>query len=347
MTKEIKNKRPMIVGWIMGFGAVIIYSLINVFGQLAHSFDAIDGLIFASIFTTTKEISASITYFLIGNPYKKLKNIIDIFRKNKKKSMLASIAGICGGAIGFTLTTAGGIYVGSGLASPFYSIEIIIVFLGSKFLFKRNLTLKQKIGILIIFISIALIPILDQVIYESKGISKKSIIGIILIIIGVFFWSIESLIFDKITNDNNVGVLELVFLKQIASTLVCLIFVIPLFSLIQEHSYTRGYSEFGKMFGEHWKSLLICLAAGTLLICGRYLFFMSVKNIGSVAGNVAYNSISFIQLPLSAIANVIDPREINYLGNIHHEYFWVLLSLIMFSIGLIMYEQIKNNKIRI
>ena len=332
------------LGIIFSVASLFFYSIINIFSQTFGDLLLVKYWppIIAVVFVGVKELAAIISSFTISN--KKMgKRIKDIFMKNKKIFNLSCVAGIFGGAIGFSLTTAGGLYISSGMASPFYSIEIIIVLIVVKILFNRKPNYIQILGISIIGISIILLPSLDILLNKNIGNSKNIILGITLITSGVVCWSIETIIFDLISENEEISISSIVQLKQISSIIFILLFLFPTFSLINNHNVYSTYVVFGTLFKENWKSLLVGIASGLLLFLGRVLFYEGTKILGATTSNAIYSLVVMVQIPISFLANLITQNSVNYLGNIHHEYFWVLMLILVFGVITSLYGQHKNN----
>ena len=349
MKKIIKNvnfNSNISIGVFTGIIAITFYSMINIFSQ---SFDSLLinkywPVVAATVFVTIKEFSAIIAYFLSG-PKKTWTLIKNMWKNDRNIALWSSLAGVFGGAIGFSLTTAGGIYISSGMSSPFYSVEIIIVLIIVRILFKRKPNMIQLIGIVVIASSVILLPVLNSVLYSTKS-SDNLWLGAGLIVLGVVCWSVETLIFDKVSERKNANISAMVQYKQLSSFLFLIIILFPFFSLVHGDGFTSSYKLLGTMFNENWKALLVAIASGFLLYFGRLFFFMSNKYVGGTTSNSIYALLPLIQIPLAAIANAIDP-SVDYLGTIHHEYFWVLMFTLTVGIGIALYGQIKNDNAKL
>ena len=340
--KLFRNKIFLGVG--AGLIALFFYSLINIFSQSFNELLKIKywAPIVAVAFVGVKE-GVALTTFFISKPKNSYKEIKEVVVDDKKTATLAMIAGIFGGAIGFSLTTAGGLYLSSGLASPFYTIEIVMVLIVVRFLFKRRPNLWQIIGITTIFFSLLMIPILDITIHGNGSQSKNVWIGVSLLTLGVAAWAVETIIFDKISENERHSLLALIGLKQIASFLFIFIFLFPFFSLIHNDGYSLTYKMFGTLFNENWEAMLIAIVAGVLLYFGRVFFFISNKHLGGTMSNAIYALLSLVQIPLALIANAITSGTTDYMGNIHHEYFWALMIILICGVLLSIYGQFKND----
>lgn len=339
-TKKINFKNPIIYGYVAGILAVIFYAIINILSQSSKALYVGENIIYATAFVIVKEVVTVIMYFAFGkSPIQRYKDIISTFTKFRKESIAASIAGVLGGFIGFVLITAGVFYLSPGLASPFYSAEIIVVFVTVRFLFNRKPGILQIISISIIAIVLVTLPVLNVTLH-GNGKNKDILIGVPLIISGVIGWAIETIVFDKISERKGIQLNSLVAMKQISSLIVGLMLT-PFIGLVVSHA-GDGYEAIGKIV-MNWKMLLMTIAAGVALYVGRILFFVSNKHIGGTASNAIYNLLFVVQLPIAYIADAIDP-SIGFVGAIHHEYFWAIAVVLVFAIGLLMYSQYKDGK---
>lgn len=340
-SKNFQNK----IGYISGFLSILFYAIINVIAN-APSRKDYNIFLYAIIFVIIKEFFAIISYFFIkGNFIEKFKDIKRAFQNQSKKSIWAAIAGLLGGIIGFSLTTAGGLYIGAGLASPFYSIEIFALTLIMFVFLKRRPSHFQIAGVILIFISILSISIFSAL-RANESVSADIIIGICLLVFGVFCWTAESLIFDIITIDKKVNVNTLVNIKQLSSFVFGFILVMPIFSILATHNFSDVYIQLGYSFSKDYMVGLLAGISGILLYLGRYLFFYSTMKIGATTSNSIYNVLVIFQIPISAIATWIT-SDSKYLGHIDHSTFWPFSILLVIGICLAIYGQIyRNNRKR-
>ena len=342
MIKKIQNnfKNPVVYGYIAGVLSIIFYSIINILSQSTKSMYVGDKIIFATAFVLTKEIVTIIMYFVFGkNPIQRYKDVINTVKKFKKESLWASFGGVMGGFVGFVLITAGIFYLSPGLASPFYSTEIVIVFVVVRILFKRKPGRLQIMSVSIIAVAMITLPILDVTLHGG-GNNENILIGVPLIMAGVSGWAIETIIFDKISERNGIQLSSLVAIKQVSSLFVGMMLT-PFIGLVISHA-SDGFEAIGDIV-VNWKMLLMTIAAGVALYIGRTLFFVSNKYVGGTASNAIYNLLFLVQLPLAYIAQEINP-SIGFVGNIHHEYFWPIASFVVFAVLLLMYSQYKDGK---
>ena len=342
MIKKIQNniKNPIMYGYVAGVLAIVFYSIINILSQSTKAMYVGDKIIFAVAFVLTKEVVTIIMYFAFGkNPIQRYKDIINTIKKFKKESIWASFGGVMGGFIGFVLITAGTFYLSSGLASPFYSTEIIIVFVAVRFLFNRKPGRLQIIAVSIIAVAMVTLPVMDVTIHGG-GDNKNIYIGVPLIMAGVTGWAIETIIFDKISERKGIELSSLVAIKQLSSLIVGLMLT-PFIGMVVSHA-SVGFEAIGDIV-VNWKMLIMTIAAGVALYVGRTLFFISNKHVGGTASNAIYNLLFLVQLPLAFIAQEIDP-SVGFVGNIHHEYFWVIAAFVVFAVLLLMYSQHKDGK---
>ena len=336
--KNIKN--PVVYGYIAGVLAIVFYSIINILSQSTKAMYVGDKIIFAVAFVLTKEIVTIIMYFVFGkNPIQRYNDVIDTIKKFKKESLWASFGGVMGGFVGFVLITAGTFYLSSGLASPFYSTEIIIVFVVVRILFKRKPGKLQIMAVAIIAIAMITLPVLDVTLH-SGGDNKNILIGVPLIMAGVSGWAIETIIFDKISERKGIKLSSLVAIKQVSSLVVGLVLT-PFIGMTVTHA-SDGFEAIGDIV-VNWKMLLMTISAGVALYAGRTFFFLSNKYVGGTASNAIYNLLFLVQLPLAYIAQEIEP-SVDFIGNIQHEYFWVISSFVVFAVLLLMYSQYKDGK---
>ena len=340
ISKKINFKNPIIYGYIAGILAVIFYSVINILSQSAKHMYVGEKIIFATAFVLSKEVVTIIMYFAFGkNPIQRYKDIIETFKKFRKESIWASFGGVMGGFIGFVLITAGTFYLSSGLASPFYSTEIIIVFVVVRIIFNRKPKLMQVVAVALIAVALITLPLLDVTLHNG-GSNKNIYIGVPLIMAGVTGWAIETIIFDKISEKKGIKLSSLVAIKQLSSLVVGLMLT-PFIGMIVSHA-SDGFEAIGDIV-VNWKMLLMTIGAGIALYVGRMLFFISNKYVGGTASNAIYNLLFIIQLPMAYAAQAIDP-SVGFVGNIHHEYFWAIAVVLVFAVMLLMYSQYKNGK---
>lgn len=342
MKKLIKG-REKLFGYVCGIAAIIIYAIINIISQTEKTADGMNVFIYALLFVIVKEFFATVTHMFSGNPLQKIKVLIDVAKHYKRSSAYAIIAGLFGGVIGFTLITAGGIYIGSALGSPIYSLETIIVMAVMYFFFKKRSAKLHIIGIFIVAIVAILIP-LSSILLEGAGNSKNAWLGAGLLVLGVMSWSIESILFDKITERHpDVSVAPFLLIKQLASFVLGIVIVLPIFGAVFT-SASNAYHELGTLFGKNSMVLLYAFIAGVLLYFGRLLFFISLKYVGATTANAIYSLIPFVQTPLAYIAYAINP-EVDFVGNIHHETFWVFMAIMGIGVAIsYLGQKSKNGK---
>ena len=338
--KNMNKKNPIVYGYIAGVLAIIFYAIINILAKSSNNLYHGQNIIYAVAFVLSKEIVTIIMYFILGkNPLQRYKDISNTIKKFKKESIWASFGGIMGGFIGYAFITAGTLYLSTGFASPFYSAEIVIVFIAVRILFKRRPGKLQVIAVSIIAVAIISLPILDVSIHGA-GNNESILIGVPLIIAGVTGWAIETIIFDKISERKGIQLSSLIVIKQISSLTAGLILT-PLIGLIVSHAWD-GFQAIGNI-AANWKMLLMTIAAGIALYMGRIFFFLSNKYVGGTASNAIYNLLFLFQLPLAFIADSID-SSVDFVGSIHHEYFWAIAVILVFGILLLMYSQYKDGK---
>ena len=339
-TKKINIKNPIVYGYIAGVLAVVFYAIINILSQSSNAMYSGEKIIYATAFVLVKEVVTVIMYFVFGkNPIQRYKDIANTIKKFKKESLWASFGGVAGGFIGFVLITTGTFYLSSGLASPFYSTEIVIVFVAVRFLFNRRPGLLQIIAVSIIALVLISLPVLDVTIHGG-GNNKSILIGVPLIMAGVTGWAIETIIFDKISERKGIQLSSLVAIKQLSSLIIGLMLT-PIIGLVVSHA-SDGFEAIGDIV-VNWKMLVMTIAAGVALYVGRMFFFISNKHVGGTASNAIYNLLFIVQLPLAFIAQAIDP-SVGFVGDIHHEYFWAIAVVLVFAVMLLMYSQYRDGK---
>lgn len=330
---------------MLGFLAILIYAIINVIAQSKKNVNDMNEYIYALIFVCVKEFFAVTCWLLFNkNPIDNIKKLLHTVRHDTKGFLFASIAGMFGGTIGFTLTTVGSIYIGSGLGSPIYSVETIIVMTVLMLFFKKKTTKQHILGLLITTIAAVMMPI-ASIIINGAGDSKNAWLGAGLLLLGVGCWSIESIIFDLLSVNKERNVRTLLGIKQIASFVLGITIVLPVFGAA--FTTTKGaFDDFGSIFDKHATIMLYGFIAGTLLYFGRLLFFKSLQYVGAASANAIYSALPLIQVPIAAIADIFDDSKY-YVGSIHHPTFWPLMLILVIGIAISAVAQTKNQEARL
>lgn len=338
-----KNQKKM--GYVLGFLAILIYAIINVIAQSKPKANEMNEYIYALIFVCVKEFFAVTCWLLFNkNPINNIKKLWHTMRHDPKGLFFASLAGMFGGTIGFTLTTVGSIYLGSGLGSPIYSVETLIVMTVLMLFFKKKTTKQHILGLLVTTIAAVMMPV-ASIIIGGAGDSKNAWLGAGLLLLGVGCWSVESIIFDLLSVNKKRDVSTLLGIKQIASFVLGMLIVMPIFGA----SFTTAkgaFDDFGSIFHKHARILLYGFIAGTLLYFGRLLFFKSLQYVGAASANAIYSAMPLIQVPIAAIADLCDDSRY-YVGSIHHPTFWPLMLVLLIGIAISAIAQTKNKEARL
>lgn len=322
--------------------AIFFYALINILGQYYSINNNMNAFIYSLLFVIFKELFAALTYLVASkNIFHKYHEVKKVWKQNKKIFFLAAIAGIFGGTLGFTFVTVGSIYVGVALGSPIYSLEIFIVYLVLTMFFKKKTSWLHFSGILITALAAIFIPVASIIISGPEK-SQNAILGIILLIIGVCCWSVESLIFDYLTEKNyNLNLGSLIFIKQVSSFLIGFLIILPIFGAAFS-TINKSYQNLESLFSYNYHILLFTLLAGILLYFGRLLFFSAFQYIGATTANAIYAVMPLFQIPLAYLANLIN-KNINFVGNINNATFWPLLFVLIIGIIISYLAQAKYN----
>ena len=343
-TKTQKNVDSNFIKYGSALGSISLYAIINllavVFGDPAWT--GAEKIIYGFVFVVIKELFSSITsLFLSGNPKREFRYIKNIYKTERRNYFLATLGGIFGGVIGYSLLTVGALYIGYAYSSPFFAIEVFFVALASRFLLKRKITNLIKGLLLLAVVCLVLIPTLDLALHSNDSVNADDfILGVILVILAVLSWSIESISFDIILDKSTLPMHTFVNIKQFSSFVFGLVLAIPIISAAYQMP-ARGFTMIGDFFSSEYLMGISAISAGILLAFGRVFFFQTVKSFGATIANVIYDLTSVLQIILGYIIFAFT-QNIKYVGSIHHEYYWILSSVLIITVVLVTILQQRN-----
>lgn len=343
-----------------------------VWGSISPLFYGIDSilniLIFAVIFNagyrTNLSIWQTITYSFITSFIKDLslfifmeiktkgkvlRTFIDLYR-NKRKAFLWTIFGsLSGGPLGFTFTTATILYSGAAYGSALANFSPIIVMLFSVKFFKTKLNWKGWLGI-----ALAVMGFLGLSFYSSATnggsfeFNMKTFIGVILALIAVLTWAIETIISEyteKFGKEHSLNDQEKLTIKSTIASSATILFFIPL-SFVLSYLTNNG-TEVSNMIAEiftSWEGWLILIAIGSLITAGRVAYWYSISRAGGGRADILYYLSVLITPILTIILSQLSVVGFENPSGIDEWPYWTLLFTQIIGVILITLNTLNNKE---
>ncbi len=338
------------------------------FSPILYSIDSVlDILLFAIIFGVGYQAKLSIwqiiCYSFITSFFKDfllyifmnlktktniIKTIIKISREKKRSFWWTFFGSICGGPLGFTLTTATILYSGAAYGSALSNFSPIIVLLFARIFFKTKLSYISWIGVFLAITGFLGISIYSSFVRgQSFHFNFRIFIGVIIAICAVLTWSVETIVaeyVEKFGKDQSLNNNEKLSIKSIVSSSTNLLIFIPLTLFLSYLSKQdkQTLNMLGKIFSS-WQGWLILSSIGLVIVGGRSSYWYAISNIGGGRADILYYLTVLITPLLVLLLFALNVVGFQKPQGVTSWFYWVFLFSQMTGVFLITINS-KNNK---
>lgn len=293
--KTLKGKNS-IKGNISNFISMLSYAFypafLTVFALINKSDDTYHQIVIASAIVAGKEFFTFIVFVAINGIPKIFKTLKHNMRG--KFGLLAILAGVLGGPVGFTFLTIG-IYM-MGAASPdaiVLSFSIIVAFVLERIIFKKRVTKLQLLGMAFTILGASLLIVLQQ---SKDGISSELLMGLFFAFGGAIAWGGEAVMADYVMKNNPMQMNSNDFLsiKLFSSSIISFILMFVFSGIFTQDN--TGFNTFKRFFTET-DLLLKILVVGATMVLARWMFFYGINKTSSVITSTVV-TLQIIALPI-------------------------------------------------
>ena len=282
-------KKSTIMGLISGITwslSAIIVAFVFLFEPFAGKLDAnISGLVSAGL----GEFSGFIFLFILMLSLGKLKDIIN--SKGKKFVMLGAFLS---GPVGMTMYYISIKYIGQSFSDAITGIYPVLVVIFAAIFFKERYNFKVYIGIFLTVVGIYLL-----VTASLSG--KLNISGLIFALTTAISWSMEALLLDYTSVENDLKWDAAIFTRQMTTALSYILIVIPIALFVTHTNTTLVFNVFSNS-----KLTILILINGLFIATSYATFYYAISNGGAAIPailNMSYIGwtplLSFILYPLA------------------------------------------------
>lgn len=273
----MKNTRKglrfgILSGMLWGLDTVLISAVLGM-----SPFIETENAIFIAPFISTfvHDIFSSIWILIYNIITRQTKDITNIIMTNKNIWIIC-LASLMGGPIGMTSYLLAVKYIGASYTASISSIYPIVAVLWAHILLKDKINKKGLLGLLL---SVSALILLGYSGYEATN--REYNIGILLAMMCVLGWSLESVMCSYVMKHGYVNPIQLLQIRQVISSIVYLIIIIPLLN---------GMDLVIKLFKS---SIILDLAIISMFGTISYIFYYkSIDKIGAIKAttlNITYS----------------------------------------------------------
>ncbi|WKX02292.1 DMT family transporter [Candidatus Mycoplasma mahonii] len=341
-----------------GFGSPILYSIDSILDILLFA------LVFGVGYRSNLSIFQIITYSFVTSFIKdfmlflfmsvktkgKILKIFFKLHKEKRRAFWWTILGsLCGGPLGFTLTTATILYSGAAYGSALANFSPIIVLLFAVAFFKTKLNLKSWIGVVLAvggFLGLSFYSSFTN--DQSFAFNIRTFIGVILAILAVLTWSVETIISEyteKFGKDKALTDDEKLCIKSTISSSTTLIFFIPV-SIAIAYLLKDGsdVTSLLRTLLSSWQAWIILIAIGSAIVIGRLSYWYAISHIGGGRADILYY-LTVLFTPLLVLTlNGLHVTGFDQPNGVKQWVYWVLLLTQIFGVFLVTFNSLNNKE---
>lgn len=276
------------------------------------------------------------------------KMFFNLFKHKKRAFWWTILGSLCGGPLGLTLTTATILYSGAAYGAALANFSPIVVLLFAFYFFRTKLNIQSWIGV-----GLAVSSFIGLAFYssflsdENFGFNLRIFIGVILAVLAVLTWSVETIIaeyVEKFGKSQSLSTEEKLVIKAGVSASSNLSFFLPLsllFSLAAGEDQLV-FAMFNVLFTS-WESWLILIVIGLVVTFGRIGYWQAIARIGGGRADILYYLTVLITPLLVLVLSGLNVKGFEAPLGVTSAVYWILLFLQMTGVFLITIFS-KNNK---
>lgn len=280
---------------------------------------------------------------------KVLKTFMHLYKTKRRAFIWTLFGSLSGGPLGFTFTTATILYSGAAYGSALANFSPIIVMLFSIRFFKTKLNWKGWVGIVLAILGFLGLSFYSSAISgTSFEFNTKVFIGVILAIVAVLTWAVETIIAEfteKFGEEQSLNSEEKLVIKSTISSSSTLIFFIPVSWGIAYLANGGGVvTDMMSAILTSWEGWLILIAIGILITLGRVSYWYAISKAGGGRADILYylsvlvTPILTVVLSQLSVIGFSDPLGIDKWA------YWLLLSIQIIGVVLITLNTLNNKE---
>lgn len=268
-----------------------VYPALIVFLINDNHLNHINKILLGFVVVGAKEIFTWIILNFYLGPQKILKLYKNILTK---PGIINAVFGVIGGPIGYVLLTISSFYIGSAISSLLMTLTAPLSAIFEVIFLKRKITFNVIIACVLSLIGSCLIVMTSINDFHNN---KNLLLGVILVLVVVSIWAIESIMIDMYLNEKKkLDVNTIITLKLTSSVFILVIFLLPITSLITTNKIFEGLYDITYYFSDI-NLLIPILIIGVVMLVARLSYIYTVKQTSSTVTTIAYN-LSTVITPL-------------------------------------------------
>ena len=277
-----------------------------------------------------------------------LEILLKLYREKPKAFWWTVLGSLFGGPLGFSLTTATILYTGAAYGSAMANFSPIIVMVFANKFFKTKLHWQGWLGVFLAVAGFTSLAFYSSFINgNSFEFNLRIFIGVILAILAVMTWSIETIVAEyteklgitkSLTDDEKLSI------KSTFSSLSLIIIFIPI-SLIITYSIGDGSDVSNvlvKIF-TNWQWYLILFSIGLIIVIGRFFYWFAISGLGGGRADILYYLTVLITPLIVILLNALNITGFYRPKGALDWIYWMLIFVQISGVFLVTWFA-KNNK---